>query len=507
MRDKLRCFWAAFYVLIAAAPALAQDPLSAINWLHKATPIAPQRIRPALEEPPVARDATVPEVVIEVLGAPAPTPVGLLPSSVTGYPVTLWSASSGADVTEPITKLRAPVLPVLQRLWLSLLLAEAAPPRNVGVSEFAALRIEQLLDLGAVEPANEMLRLAGPLDVRLFRAAFDVALILDEPEPLCRELRQTPTLSDRYDIRVYCLARGGDWSDAVVTLESASALGAVDQRSHDLLARFLDPDLFEDDPLPSPSTHPDPLEARLFEAAGAPLPASVMPLAFATAALSGDSGWRAQIDAAERLVRAGVLSGDRLWAIYAGRMPSASGGVWERVEAVQRFETALTARDPEAVGRALLRVVPLLREADLLVPFAERYGAELERLPFTGAAVAAARDVMLLGPGYERAALGLRSRDPKTRFLQGLAQGAPDLALAETLGMPLAFAVAEGFTQATPPVDAPVGAALLTLLARGPAVVDGDHFSVTQLVAGLRALALEDVARRVSLQLLLSDTP
>lgn len=505
MRGKLRGCFGALYVLAAAAPALAQDPLSAINWLHTAAPTAPQRVRPLIKEPPVARDATVPDVVIEVLGAPAPAAVGLLPASVTGYPVTLWAASSGAEVTDRITTLRAPVVPVLQRLWLTLLLAEAAPPRDVGVPEFAALRIERLLDLGAVEPASEMLRQAGPLDARLFRAAFDVALILDAPEPLCRELRRAPTLSDRYDIRVYCLARGGDWSDAVVTLESASALGAVDPRSHDLLARFLDPDLFEEDPLPSPSPHPDPLEARLFEAAGAPLPASAMPLAFATAALTGDAGWRAQIDAAERLVRAGVLSEDRLWAIYAARMPSASGGVWERVEAVQRFETALAARDPAAVGRALLRAVPLLREADLLVPFAERYGAELERLPLTGAAGAAARDVMLLGPGYERAARGLETSDPMTRFLQGLAQGMPDAALAETLDTPLALAVAEGFAATSPPADGPVGAGLLALLARGPAAADGDHVAVTQLIAGLRALALEDVARRASLQLLLSE--
>lgn len=507
MRTRLRGCFGALCVLVAAAPALAQDPLSAINWLHTAAPSVPARVRPLIEEPPVARDATVPDVVIEVLGAPLPAPVGLLPASATGYPVTLWSASSGADITGRMTALRAPALPVLQRLWLTLLLAEAAPPRDIGVPEFAALRIERLLDLGAVEPASEMLRLAGPLDARLFRAAFDVALILDAPEPLCLELRRAPTLTDRYDIRVYCLARGGDWSDAVVTLESASALGAVDERSHDLLARFLDPDLFEGDPLPDPSVQPDPLEARLYEAAGAALPASAMPLSFATAALTGDAGWRAQIDAAERLVRAGVLSDDRLWAIYAARMPAASGGVWDRVEAVQRFETALAARDPAAVGRALLRAVPLLREADLIVPFARRYGAELERLPFSGAAAEAARDVMLLGPGYERAALRLNGSDPMTRFLQGLAQGTPDPALAETLDAPLALAVAEGFAATPVSGETPVGAALLTLLARGPAAVGGDHAAVTQLIAGLRALALEDVARRTGLQLLLSDAP
>ena len=68
-----------------------------------------------------------------------------------------------------------------------------------------------------------------------------------------------------------------------------------------------------------------------------------LPLAFAHAELRDTAGWKSQIESAERLARAGVIAPNVLLGLYTERLPAASGGVWDRAAAFQRFESALTS--------------------------------------------------------------------------------------------------------------------------------------------------------------------
>ena len=444
------------------------------------------------------------------LDAPRADAVGLLPSSVTGFPTTLWQASRSGTLAALIAAQRVDDQPAMQALLYSLLLAEADPPADAGPeAEVLGARIDKLIELGAVDPAEALVERAGPTSPALFARWFRLSLLSGDIGPACEAMREAARLAPGYAERIYCLARGGDWDTAATTLETAALLGAIGPQLADLLARYLDPDLAESTPSLPPSAQPSELEFRLREAIGEALPASALPRAYAATALDGNAGWKAQLEAAERLTRSGAISENRMLGIYGLRLPAASGGVWDRVEAVQRFETALNARDPQALARSLPPAWTRMREAGLDVAFARLFGEALLDIPLSGEPAGIALTMQLLSPVYEAAANGAAADDPRTAFLVSLARGEPDAGLAPDAR---ARAIAAGFAGADPPDDIAtrldqgrLGEAILRAIALYGAGVEGDLPDLTDALATFRAVGLEDTARRAALQALLRD--
>ena len=84
-----------------------------------------------------------------------------------------------------------------------------------------------------------------------------------------------------------------------------------------------------------------PLEYRLYEAIGEPIPAAYLPIQYSQSDLSGENGWRAQVIAAERLSLTGAIPENQILGIYTSNDPGVSGGMWERVKAVKDLDLAL----------------------------------------------------------------------------------------------------------------------------------------------------------------------
>jgi hypothetical protein len=494
---------------VAALPVTAQDPLSAIDWLERQTPLpsTPQLRAPA--EPPVADSAGIPSVTVTALDAPRADAVGLLPSSVTGFPATLWQASRSDTLAGLIAAQRVEDQPAMQALLYSLLLAEADPPADADQeARVLGARIDRLIALGAVDPAEALVERAGPMRPALFARWFKLSLLSGDIAPACEALNQAAHLAPGYAERIYCRARGGDWGTAATTLETAALLGALTPQMADLLARFLDPDLAESTPSLPPAAQPSALEFRLREAIGEPLPASALPRAFAATALDGNAGWKAQLEAAERLTRSGAISENRLLGIYGLRLPAASGGVWDRVEAVQRFETALNARDPQALARSLPPAWAQMREAGLDVAFARLFGEALLDIPLSGEAATIALTMQLLSPVYEAAANGDAPDDARTAFLLSLARGAPDAAIAPGARARAVAAAFDGATELPEAIahqldEGRLGEVILRAIVLYGSGIEGDMPDLTGALATFRAVGLEDTARRAALQALL----
>ncbi|MCL3882601.1 hypothetical protein [Marivita sp. GX14005] len=495
--------------------ASAQDaPLSAIDWLTMQRDVTPAvTIAPRAFEPPVAQSAAVPKVDSRPLGAPEIGGAGLLPTSVTGLPQTLWRGSSEARLIDLIERLqgRAPSVPALDSLYHTLLLAEAVPPAGGDGTALLRARVAALYDHGLVAPAEALLDRVGPLTPELFSLAFDLALLTGSDDALCRMLNARPRLSRDLAARIWCATRGGDYPRAMTIYQTGHALGHLNGRDSELLLRFLDPEYAEEARPLRPPVRPSPLQFRLFEAIGEALPTAPLPLPFAVVELSGDSGWRAQLQAAERLARAGAIDGNQLLGVYTDQMRAASGGIWDRVEALQRFEAALETQDAGKISVALEKVWPQMRSAGLLVPFSNLFADRLQDMPLAGRAARIAGFAGLLSDGYEAAAHGLAQSDDATlAFLAGIARGAPDGYLPD---LPYATALAQGWTRAADlPSDIAsmaaqdrIGEALLIALERFDSGAEGNHDDLTESIRILRSFGLEDVARRAALQLVILD--
>lgn len=491
--------------------AMAQQPLSAIDWLENqnAVPIAQPRALPT-GEPPVTESATIPDVEVTPLGKIRADAVGLLPTATTGLPRTLWSASSLSQLRNLLARLDAQPLPAVQALVYTLLLAEADPPVASGTdAAFLRARVHALVGYGAVDPARALLERAGPDNPALFDTWLNLTLLSGDENQPCTLLRARPRLSHDYGARVYCTARAGDWDTAALTYDTAIALGALKGTAADLLAQYLDPELIENTSIPEIPKTVTPLIFRLFEASGAPLPTRNLPVAFSMADLRGTAGWKAEVEAAERLTRTGALPASRLLGLYTERRPAASGGVWDRVAAIQAFDKALFGRTSADVAKTLPDAWKAARSQSLQVPFAQMFASALMELELTGPAQELAYEIALLSPDYEIAALDHKDRTPRDHLLAGIARGAPSAADAQSK---MEQAIVAGFTASGAAEihqslldDGRLGEAILqAALLLGHGTI-GSEQHVTDALATLRTVGLQDTARRAALQILLLD--
>lgn len=528
--------------LVMAQGTAAAPPLSANDWLTGGpVPVPPvSSWRPGQPVPADAarsRDAgrRPPSPPAGWHGAPADGPVGVtrldsadpdragtLSAAGSGLPGDLWQGATVEQATQAITASQ-PRLPATDRLLRRLLLAQTAPPTRsegeIGALFFA--RVDRLMALGAPDLAARLLDSAGPGVAGWNARRFDAALLLGQDDGGCELLTAAPGTGPQIAARVWCLARSGDWQGAAVTLQAARSLHEIDPGQAERLSAFLDDSQVDSGtpvPIPQQTT---PLDFRVMAAIGAPLPTANLPVGFAWTDLGANGGWKARVEAAERLARAGSLSGSRLRAIYLEDAPAASGGVWDRVSAIQALDTAQRAGDGAAVASALPRAVAAMARAGLTAPLSEMFATDLARMALPDKA------------GRLALTLALYSSDllPPQAY-EGLAEpGDPDLArnlaIARGEPMPDEGEAADSFeaiiTKAlTDPPPAPTegaeaetdggagkgaagpaaGLAILAAMEDVDAGLDGDAARAARGIATLRAFGLEQAARGAVLQLL-----
>lgn len=477
-------------------------PLGEPDWLSDAI------TRPHAN---VATDASVPEITVMALDEVQLDGVGLLPASITGLPADLWGASQTEDLAALLRAQPMQGLPAIQGFTQVLALAELDPPLNTpaGGEELLLARLDMLLARGALDPAQALMERAGPNDPAIFRRWFDVSLLTDRPDRACATMNANPSIAPTFTARIFCLARGGDWSSAALLLGTGEAVGQISEDEGDLIARFLDPELFEGEPPLPPDTTLTPLEFQMRMAIAERPYAAGLPLAFVHADLSVLAGWRAQLDAAERLTRSGAIEPQQWLAVYTAQAPSASGAVWDRVGALQAFDTALLAGDAARAGELLAPAWEAMEDAGLTVAFADIYGERLLRTPLVGDAGILARRVGLLSPVYEQVAQTAVAQNAAERFAFAIAQGLPPAQVPR--GNPTDAAIAAAFAANLPEhrysaylTENRLGEALLrATLVLGQETPDPND--LTDALVLFRTVGLEDFARRTALQLHLLD--
>jgi len=516
---------------VGSEDAEGSAPLSAIPWLSEtlqAPPSPVPRRMPSAPGTPSGGSATQGTgaqgggIEVTPINPPDRGATGLLSPRSAGLPADLWSGSDAAALAQTIRAMPRLGHPALQDLFEALLLIEADPPPGAGEA-FLLARVDALLMRGALDPAQALLERAGPDTPELFRRWFDVLLLGGTEDRACAVLAAKPDLSPNYATRIFCLARAGRWYTAALMLETATALGAIDGPTRDRLARFLDPEIFEGEPsppLPDPVT---PLDFRLLEAVGEPVPTGRLPVAFAHDDLRHVIGWKAQIEAAERLARVGALPVNRLLGIYTARLPAASGGVWDRVALVQSLDIALTARNADDVARLLPQAEEAMHAAGLDAVFAGLFAPRLTRIDLPpGSAAQVARLALVSNTGaaftvdpIDAAPTADAPDQPPLEmpadlvFAAALARGDTPAVAAPT---PLAAAVRRGLQSDSVPdryagriAADQLGAALLDALGVLGEGMGADPVDAGDAVALLRHAGLDETARHVALQVLLLD--
>ena len=357
---------------VTPAQNTQEAPLSVIDWLGEKPKVIPKTAVVAKPgEAPVATSALPPVVTVTPLGEGSPRAIGLVPPSVTGLPLDIWQGSETVAIARLLDQLPDLHLPAARSLLYTLLLAEATAPQTAAKQGdlLALARVKALMEAGALDPALSLIEQAG-----------------------------VATSPDHFAL----------W------MQISLLLGVEDRD------RFLNPDLFEGmPPLPVPRKM-DPLTFRMFEAIGEPLPTRTLPPAYAVADLRDIAGWKAQLDAAERLTRIGALPDN----------------------------TALGTRNVDAISKTLGPAWRAMQEAELEVNFATLYAEPLQQIALEGGSAALRDRIILLSPLYESVGLG-DAASPEMTFLVTIARGETPGSVPD---MPQAAGIASAFTQPTPRV-------------------------------------------------------
>ena len=508
----LRRGWQGLFLLAAIsgqALAAEQAPLSAIDWLSDsiAMPTAPS------VETPSAPDTVAPPSAISVmpLDRPVADKAGILSARMLGIEPGLWGRSSAGDLARGITALpdagSAP--PSIRQFLHDLLVARLDPPIDAADDDSLYLaRLDRLLEMGRLRSATLLIEAAGAPEPRRFRRAFDIALLTGTETEACKVIDVTPDISPTYPARIFCLARGGQWDVAAITLGNAEVLDILSPEEDQLLLHFLDPELFEGEPLPPPPRLPSPLLFRLYEAVGERLPTDAYPVAFATADLSDTVGWRTRLRAAERLAAVDAIPFERLLSVYTERGPAASGGIWERVKAVQALLEAVESGRTDSLTEALPEAWRAAGQGRYEAALARWIAPKLAGLTLDGQAGHVAFEITLLA-GRSDLAAGFASATSQDRFLLALANGtgtaAPD-------ADPLGRAVLRGLSALGPGDqfqalidDGRKGEALLSALSVLMDGAAGNPDRAANALALLRTLGLERLARQTAVELLLKE--
>ena len=359
-----------FYFLLLASPMAAQSPLSAIDWLSKANN---KFQRGMLETKNVDVEKTN-DIQVSTLNSNEYQAIGLLPIYVTGIPTTIWRNSSFDDLEYSFKTMPTFSYSPIQELMYSLLLAEARPPLNEPSRyAFLEVRLDKLLNYGAVDPAIALVERASPVPERMIPQLFDISMLSSNNFPICEPVFQNTENRELQAELIYCYARKGDWLTAHLILETEKVLGDLSDHEISLLSRYLEVDFNVDlSVLLPPPDSITPLEYRLYEAIGEPIPAEYLPIQYSQSDLSGENGWRAQVIAAERLSLTGAIPENQILGIYTNHSPGASGGMWERIKVINDLDAALD--DKENLEKSFQDAWEVFKQTNQLTVFAKLFG-------------------------------------------------------------------------------------------------------------------------------------
>lgn len=496
-------------LIAGQASAAETKPLSAIEWLSDSIDI-PQMTPESGSGQPTA--SLPPAITVAPLDSPVPDRAGLVSARSLGLDPELWGRSASADLARAIALLPDARLapPSLRGFLHDLLIVRLDPPIDATEDDSLYLaRLDRLLELGHLAAAKRLIDAAGAPEPRRFRRAFDIALLTGTETDACKIIEETPDISPTYPARIFCLARGGQWDVAAITLGNAEALGILPEDEDKVLLHFLDPELFEGEPLPPPPRLPSPLVFRLYEAVGERIPTDQLPVAFAVADLTDPVGWKTRLRAVERLAAADAVPFERLLSVYSERSPAASGGIWERVRVVRDLLAAIENGDATALGEVLPPAWITAIDVGYDAALAQWVAPKLQSMNLDGQAKHVAFEVALMA-GRPDLAADFAASTAFDRFLLAVAIGNT---ASPSDADPLGRAVLRGLSALNPSQshlsmieDGRSGEALLSAMADLMDSAAGNPDRTANALALLRHLGLEKLARQIAVELLLKES-
>ena len=456
--------------------------------------------------------SNLPEIEVTKLDDVKRSSVGLLPPTVTGFPTSLWKESQADDLVRLLHNLGSPSSPAVQKLLFQMLLAEAeAPLTTDSAEEFLSERISILIEAGAIDPAIALLERASPLPPKLVPKLFEASLLGIQYEPACKQVLDLGANYQNDAGRIYCHALEGDWLTASLIYNTSKALDSIETNTLLLLGEFLEIEEPSEKFVPLNEIDLSPLDFKLYESLGYNIFREDLGNAFIFGDLSGDNGWYAQLRAAERLAKNGVIDTNRFLGIFTAYDPPHSDGIWERVRAIQYLDKALSiSNSPKEVELALKSAWQLFQYSPNSSIFAEIFTPRLLEFELTPTSEIMAIKIGMLSSSYNAIVsnpVAINALDP---IVFAFTNHATEYITPRTS---LEKALLDAFYRPRVPsyarlqlADGKLGEVILNALIQLERGIAGDMQDLLESISTLRHVGLERVSQRTALWLVLSET-
>ena len=314
--------------------------------------------------------------------------IGLISIERTKFPGDLWSNSNERVLSEKINTMPKLSLASTNKTFKRLLLVDANPPLNsIGMKNmgnaFLLSRIDQLINLGALDEAEEMLNYIKEPSIEFMKRKIEVAALNGRISKTCELANKYPNFKGMLQFKIICLVRKNDWQAAALAFTVGSSLKQFNQKEEQLLLNFLDPDIQSDYTYEVAISDLSPTNFYLMHGKKELIPPDVLPNKYAYAFSRLGMSREIRIKSMEQLASNYVVNGNTLFNLYRATPHEDIEKIDDTTKTVIELDQSFNSDSEQKKLLALKRATREFQKKNLLAQLSNEYKDELKNLQYS----------------------------------------------------------------------------------------------------------------------------
>ncbi len=314
--------------------------------------------------------------------------IGLISIERTKFPSDLWRNSSEKVLSEKLTSMPNLTLTSTNKIFKRLLLVDAKPPLNsIGVKNMGYLfllsRIDQLINLGAIDEVEEILNYIKEPSVELMKRKIQVASLNGRLAKTCDLANKYPNFEGMLQFKIICLVRKSDWQAAALAFTVGSSLKQFDEKERKLLLNYLDPDIQTNSLYDVEINDLSPTSFYLMHGKKELIPPDILPNKYAYAFSLFGSPPKIRIKSMEQLAAKYVVNSNTLFSLYRSSLIENKENANDSTIVVMQLEQAFNSDSEHNKLLALKQATKVFQKKNLLVHLSNEYVDELKNLYYS----------------------------------------------------------------------------------------------------------------------------
>ncbi len=314
--------------------------------------------------------------------------IGLISIERTKFPSDLWRNSSEKVLSEKLISMPNLTLTSTNKIFKRLLLVDAKPPLNsIGMKNMGYLfllsRIDQLINLGAIDEVEEILNYIKEPSVELMKRKIQVASLNGRLSKTCNLANKYPNFEGMLQFKIICLVRKNDWQAAALAFTVGSSLKQFDEKEKKLLLNYLDPDIETDSHYDIEIKDLSPTSFYLMHGKKELVPPDILPNKYAYAFSLLGIPPKIRIKSMEQLASKYVVNANTLFSLYKSSIIEDEENSNDATIVVMQLEQAFNSDSEHRKLLALKKATKVFQKKKLLVHLSNEYVDELKNLYYS----------------------------------------------------------------------------------------------------------------------------